>query len=121
MHGQYETSSCTTRASGLLESCLQCTESKRRQLYELIPCQPCSTPSADLSFPWNLQDIDAAYLFGNSGDLDADLSALLEVPDMFPSGSQPSAPAAASLPPAARPGALCCCGDLELVMKPEET
>ena len=29
-----------------------------------------------------MQDIDAAYLFGASGDLDADLSALLEVPDM---------------------------------------
>ena len=28
-----------------------------------------------------LQDIDAAYMLGNSADLDAGLSALLEVPD----------------------------------------
>lgn len=28
-----------------------------------------------------LQDIDAAYMLGGSGDLDAGLSALLEVPD----------------------------------------
>ena len=28
------------------------------------------------------QDIDAAYMMGDDGDLDADLSALLEVPDL---------------------------------------
>ena len=28
-----------------------------------------------------MQDIDAAYMLGGSGDLDAGLSALLEVPD----------------------------------------
>lgn len=36
-----------------------------------------------------MQDIDAAYMLGSSADLDAGLSALLEVPD-FDSHSSPS-------------------------------
>lgn len=38
---------------------------------------------------WCMQDIDAAYMLGSSADLDAGLSALLEVPD-FDSHSSPS-------------------------------
>lgn len=36
----------------------------------------------DVINPVSAQDIDAAYMMGDDGDLDADLSALLEVPDL---------------------------------------
>ena len=48
---------------------------------------------------YNMQDIDAAYLFGASGDLDADLSALLEVPDMTVPGSSLPGPSGLSALP----------------------